>query len=275
MKKENLISVFEHGELVAESRQRLHIYFGGDGLFPLRLALLQGVAVGINNGSAARIMALRVIAHAIDTDDIALVLNRPRPEQCAPRVLPRLRPTGHVYHRIIVLAAAAPHGEAEVVAYQQDKADALPLHHRPTVSSRITLVLVAVGEEVVLVVECHLARGLHKIQPVAEVAAQLRGHAARNGGAGLLRHALHPQERGLVLFCNALGVCSEPRAPHLRQHIQVAARVGLNHSLHAGGVFLRLAPHNIRLYCGYYHLFAHKAERIPYIFLQNYEFLSV
>ena len=138
------------------------------------------------------------MANAVHPTDIGLVLNGPGTQQQVPRRTTRDGPRSHVERYVVgfgtIGCIAGKDGEAQVVAYLQQEAHPSPLHNHSLFAGRIVQLFATVGEEVVLVVVGHFARGLDKVEAVVVATLRFGGYATGQGGIEPTGHLLHPLE---------------------------------------------------------------------------------
>ena len=79
--------------------------------------------------------------------------------------------------------------------------------------------------------------------------SKVDSHTAADGTMIALGCILHPLQRsvGMLLVSDMVRLGGKARAPHLRQYIEVAARIFSHHALCLEDVLLGLSPLNIGL----------------------------
>ena len=189
----------------------------------------KGKANGVDDDRSACIVGVMIVAHSIDANQITLVLYGPCPRQQLPGRLARLGPVGYTDDGIILspVSIAAPAGKAQVVAGQQQQSETAVRHDAMLLPGGIIAVLVAIAEEVVLVVEVEIpAASVGKIMAIAESAVgQPHRQTAADGTLPLAGRLLHPAQGSIVVSVTGytLRLSGKTRAPHFGQHIKVAA----------------------------------------------------
>ena len=117
-----VVGVNPGGELLAEGCHLLRVDCGREGSLAAA-GIDQRAALEVDDGRVARIFGVGVATHAVDADDVTLVLDGPGPQQRAPYLVAVVGPRGAVDDGVVVTPVAAPDGEAQVVADQQQEAD--------------------------------------------------------------------------------------------------------------------------------------------------------
>ena len=155
--------------------------------------------------------------------------------QCQPSLHTGSGPTGHVYDGIVWLIGlvAGKDGEAQVVAYLQEEAHTTELGNYTLLSGGVSMMLSAIGKEMMLVVESTLGIGANKAETVVVSAILLHHrHTTGHGGIQFHGHGLHPLQRGtctlLPFFGHPLGLSGKAGREHFGQYIQA----GLLHAAH-------------------------------------------
>ena len=201
----------------------------------------------IHNDRIARVAGRRVGTHSVHADHIGFVLDRPGPEQRTPHLPPRFGPRGAIYDRIVIVAAAAPHGEAQVVADEQQQAQAAVLHHHTFRPGREQPAFAADGEQMAFVVSGHLARRTHEELPVEIATVVPNDGAARQGAsraAGILPHP--GDDTPVHRLRDPARVEHETRGEHFGQHDQPGLRRS-DHPSRFGQVARNILPAHIEL----------------------------
>ena len=121
------------------------------------------------------------------------------------------------------------------------------MNHDTTVARRKSLLLMAVGEEMMLVVRSQQEVGTDEIHAVVVVLAHLRGHAARQGTVTLAHGVAHPFEGQSFVVGHGLGVGVKARGKHLGQHDEVAFANALQQMVQVCEVRFGLSPNDVRL----------------------------
>ena len=104
-------------------------------------------------------MRILVIAHTVASDEISLILHRTGSCENLPGILTTLGPVRHGNDGIVGqgVRIAAPDGETQVVAGQQQDAETAVFHDGMGRAGLIETVFVAVSEEVVFIIICLVA----------------------------------------------------------------------------------------------------------------------
>ena len=217
------------------------------------MALGQRLAISINDDGTPCIMAMLILAHPIATHQIALILQCTGTSQHLPGRLTGFRPVSHQHNDIVVqgVSIPAPTRKAQVVARQQQDAESCIIDNGMILSWGIELVLVAIGEQMVLVIVGYaVVPAVNEIVAIAEgTVRQLYSQTARDGTMVLAGSVFHPQQcrvRGLI-GSNTMRLRSKPRAPHFRQDIQITRLCVSKQSAGLADIYLRLGPANIGL----------------------------
>ena len=247
-----LVSVVQNAEFAASELEFLLVEGDGQRLY-------RGTATGnnmtcnINDHTAANVVAFVVVAYTIDTHQIALVLDGSRLGEHLPGFLTGVGPVGNNDDGVVFASGGitAPTRKAQVVAGQYEQAPTFVLDDEVTVAWRKILVFVTIRKEVVLVVVVGLPRpAVDEIVTIAECAvSKVDSHTAADGTMIALGSILHPLQRsvGMLLVSDMVRLGGKSRAPHLGQHIEVAAWVFSHHALCLEDVLLGLSPLNIGL----------------------------
>ena len=103
-----MVAFAQHGEFLSEAQLRGEVHFGGDGLLVVGGGSGQRVAIGIDDGNAARIDALGVGAHAVGGNDAALVFYGAGTCEDVPGMLPVAWPVGGNDDGVVVVGVAHP-----------------------------------------------------------------------------------------------------------------------------------------------------------------------
>ena len=138
---------------------RFQIEREGDGLFFVWLATGECLADGTDDGTLATVMGILVVANTVAADEISLILHRTGSCENLPGVLTTLRPVGYGDDGIVSQSVriAAPDGETQVVAGQQQDAETAVFHDGMGRARLIVTVFMAVSEEVVFIIICLVA----------------------------------------------------------------------------------------------------------------------
>ncbi len=97
------IHFLQHGELFAEGFEAFQVEgLGQDARLVVWASC--GKAEGIDDAGAAAVLAVRVFADAVHSQDIALILDGAGCEKHFPGLHPHLRPGGHANEDIVVVA---------------------------------------------------------------------------------------------------------------------------------------------------------------------------
>ena len=108
-----------------------------------------------------------------------------------------------------------------------------------------------IGKEVMLVIPTDaVCAAIDEVVAVAATAvSQTHSQTTSNGTAALAGLTLHPQQGGIAILVggNTFSISGKTRAPHLRQHIEVAAGSGREQAGYLVDVFLWLCPANVGL----------------------------
>ena len=109
---------------------RFQIESEGNG--PLFVWLTRGerLADGTDNGALTTVMGILIVAHAITADEISLILHRTSTGENLPGILTALWPVGYGDDGIILqgIRITTPYGEPQVVARQEQNAEAAVFH---------------------------------------------------------------------------------------------------------------------------------------------------
>ena len=135
---------------------RFQIEREGNGLFFIGLATDERLADGTDDGTLATIMGILVVAYSVAAYEISLILHSSGSCKNLPGILTTLRPVGYGNDGIIgqSVRIAAPDGETQVVAGQQQDAETAVFHDGMGRAGLIVTVFVAVSEEVVFIIIC-------------------------------------------------------------------------------------------------------------------------
>ena len=194
-----------------------------------------------------------VLAHPIASHQIALILQRSGTGQQLPSRLTGFRPIGHQYDDIVVqgVGITTPTRKAQVVAGEQQHTPSGILDNGVFLTRCVEFVLVTIGEQMVFVIVDHAAvSSVDKIMAVTErTVLQFYCQTARNGTMVMRCCFLHPQQCRISGFVgsNAMRLRGKTRAPHLGQHIQIAALCFREQSASLTDILFRLCPADIGL----------------------------
>ena len=135
---------------------RFQIEREGNGLLFIWLTTDECLADGTDNGTLTTIMRILIVAHTITADEISLILHSTSTGKNLPGVLTTLWPVGYDDDGIVgqSVRIAAPDGETQVVAGQQQDAETAVFHDGMGRAGLIVTVFVAVSEEVVFIIIC-------------------------------------------------------------------------------------------------------------------------
>ena len=112
------IAVVEYFKLCPYFIQVVKIEVDSKGTFTIWQGFCNSIALGVSHQTLTAIMTELVVANAVGTNQIALVLNGSRPCEHPPSLLTTLRPVGNSDDGIVGTcpAIARPNGKAQVVA---------------------------------------------------------------------------------------------------------------------------------------------------------------
>ena len=135
---------------------RFQIEREGNGLFFVGLATGERLADGTDDGTLATVMGILVVTYTVAADEISLILHGTSSCENLPGVLTTLWPVGYGNDGIVGqrVGIAAPDGETQVVAGQQQDAETAVFHDGMGRAGLIVTVFVAVSEEVVFIIIC-------------------------------------------------------------------------------------------------------------------------
>ena len=247
-----LVSVVQNAEFAASEVELLLVESGGEGFDSIATAG-NDVTRNVDNDAAANVVAFVVVAYTIDTHQIALVLDGSRLGEHLPGFLTGVGPVGNNDDGVVFASGGitAPTRKAQVVAGQYEQAPTFVLDDEVTVAWRKILVFVTIRKEVALVVVVGLPRpAVDEIVTIAECAVgKVDSHTAAEGTMIATGSILHPLQRsvGMLLVSDMVRLGGKSRAPHLGQHIEVAAWFFSHHALCLEDVLLGLSPLNIGL----------------------------
>jgi hypothetical protein len=199
--------------------------------------------------SPAYVAPFPVLADAVYSDDVAEVLDGPRPQQRLPRGATPRRPVGHIEQHVVVAAVAAPYGEAQVVADERTDTPPLEFNDQATIASRVVLLLVRHAKQVPLVVMHEAAVGCREQQAVEMLRAVANDQAARDRAADRRRFFTQPPDRRSIhCFGEPLRLHGETRPEHLRQHDEVrVANEAAEMRSEPASVLFRVLPGQVSL----------------------------
>ena len=138
---------------------RFQIECEGNGLLFVGLATGERLADGTDDGTLATVMGILVVAHTVAADEISLILHGTSSCENLPGVLTTLWPIGYGDDGIVgqSVRIAAPDGETQVVASQQQDAETAVFHDGMGIARLIVTVFMAISEEVVFIIICLVA----------------------------------------------------------------------------------------------------------------------
>lgn len=181
-----MVCVVEDGEFLPELLEVVGVDCDSEGLLCVIVGSGECAAVGIDEGGATAVVALLVVADAVDAGNEALVFECSGTEQGVPYGAAAVGPVGYIDGEVVVATVAREDGETEVVAYLQEYAQLFPLYYDALLPGGVVVVLASAGEEVVLVVDGDGAVGGDEIEAVADGASgEGDGNGAGNGGGEL------------------------------------------------------------------------------------------
>ena len=139
---------------------RFQIESEGNGLFFVGLATGECLADGTDDGTQTTIMRIVVVAYTVAADEISLILHGTSSCENLPGVLTTLWPVGYGNDGIVGqrVGIAAPDGETQVVAGQQQDAEPAVFHDGMGRAGLIVAVFVTVSKEMVFIIICLVAR---------------------------------------------------------------------------------------------------------------------
>ena len=189
------VALVEDAELGTLLAELVEVKSESGGVGDVRTAGGEGLADGTQDAAAASVMAVVVVAYAIAGNEIGLVLDGSGTGQDLESVLAALGPVGNTDDGIEleIVGITAPHGETQVVAGDQQQAEAHILHNGVALACRIVAVFVAIGKQMVLIIIFYfVVSAINKIVPVPEGALGFDGQAATDGTLTVTGGTAHP-----------------------------------------------------------------------------------
>lgn len=248
------ICIFQHGKFLSELPHLLQVDFrrSAGGTAAERE---KAVAIRVYQGGAALVMAMQIIANAVNARHVALVFNGSRTQQNVPCRLAAGRPRRHIDDEVVRVfrRVARGHGKAEVVTDLRQNANVAHLHHHALATGKIMGIFSAVAKEMALGVVANAAVWPHDKQGVDKpTAAQARFclPSQRTSNAGIQFFGLpqHPFVAHLRLLQRVLvGRDIKSRTPHFGQDIKVGAGLGSHERLCPPDVLLGISPCDVYL----------------------------
>ena len=242
------VAVVKDTELGAPTLQFCEVKGGCECLNFMTTTLDNGAPDGVNNNGGTCIMGILVVANTIDTYQITLVLDGTCTSKHLPSRLTRLWPVSHTEDNIVftIVSIAAPTGETQVVASQQQQPKATKSDYGMLLPGGIILVFVAIREKVVFIIVLQgISPSVSKIMTVTIGAVrQLYGQTAADSTLVLTSRFPHPVQGSIagLRTCNALWLCGKSCTPHFWQHVEVCTRLSVYEPLGFADIFIRLRP---------------------------------
>lgn len=196
------VSLFEDTEFLADMLQGFQRERICGGCLFVCWTNGQGFSDRTDDGAAATIMRIRIVAHTVAGNEKSLILDGTGSRQDLPRILAAFRPVGHADDRIVLQAVGitAPDGESHIVAREQQHPEAFILHDGVPCSRLIITVLMTITEQVAFIIMLFdPISAVDEIMAVAVVMSfririiiHVDGQAARDGATTFPGRATHP-----------------------------------------------------------------------------------
>ena len=165
--QQEIVGIAPCGKFRPEPIERFPVEPGRED--PLRsVRLAERRPLEIDDRRIAGIMVPRIVARAVDADDITLVLDRPGPQQGPPHLPTRRRPRGHAENRVVIAATTTPDRKTQVVTDERQKPQSAVFDHYAPPARHKMRIFAADRKKMPLVVSLRTARRPHEEKRLAK-----------------------------------------------------------------------------------------------------------